>query len=223
MLRKFLLAPVMFFIVMGIIGVSSGQVAFARTTNTFASPDVTIKNKTATEQTLQKPQDGTKNAASSQEEAIKKGSAKTKKTHHRHRVNKKQAGQSSKKAHIAKCATKKKPAGKSVVAGNKHHHKINLAKHSGENAKHRHARASKPDHTIEAVSRTGLTPTEPIDLQLAKDAPDKSRQGLNDGELDEQTLKILKSAYSYIGTPYRYGGTTPDGFDCSGSRPLGIQ
>jgi cell wall-associated NlpC family hydrolase len=37
-----------------------------------------------------------------------------------------------------------------------------------------------------------------------------------EGQLDEQSLKILESAYSYLGIPYRWGGTTPSGFDCSG-------
>jgi uncharacterized cupredoxin-like copper-binding protein len=206
----------MFFIVMGLIGVGFGQTALARTTNTLTSPAATIKNKTASEQTLQKPIDDTKSPASSQKETIKNEPAKKKSPSARHGVNKKQAGQSSEKATIAKGATKKKPANKSVVAGKKHHQKINLAKHSGKNAKHRHARVSKPDHTIEAVSRTELTPGDPIDLWLAKDTPERLRKGLNDGELDEQTLKILESAYSYLGTPYRYGGTTPHGFDCSG-------
>jgi murein DD-endopeptidase len=216
MQSKFLLAPVMFFIVLGIIGVGVGQTALARTTNALTSPAAAIKNNTATEQTLQKPQGGTKSAESSQGETIKKGSAKTKKAGSRHGVNKKQAGQSSKKAHLAKGTTKKKPTDKSVVAGKKHHRKINLARHSGKNARHRHSRISSPDQTIETVSSTEPTPGDPIDLWLAKDAPDRFRKGLNDGELDEQTLKILESAYSYIGTPYRYGGTTPNGFDCSG-------
>ncbi len=216
MLRKILLAPVMFFIVMGLIGIGFGQTALARTTNTLTSPAATIKNKTATEQTLQKLIDGTKSPASSQKETITKRPAKKKSSSARHGINKNQAGQSSKKAQIAKGPAKKKPANKSVVVGKKHHQKNNLAKHSVKNAKNRHAKVSKPDHTIKAFSRTELTPGDPIDLWLAKDAPERLRQGLSNGELDEQTLKILESAYSYLGTPYRYGGTTPDGFDCSG-------
>ena len=28
--------------------------------------------------------------------------------------------------------------------------------------------------------------------------------------------EILRTAWSLLGTPYKFGGTTPDGFDCSG-------
>jgi cell wall-associated NlpC family hydrolase len=216
MLRKFLLAPVMFFVVIGIIGVGFGHTAFARTTNTLTSPVATIQNKNGTEQELQKSTESTKGTASSKKETITKRSVKKKSSSARHGMNKKHAGQSSKKSPVAKGATKKKSGSKSVVASNKHHQRINLAKHSRNNAKHRHAIASKPDNTPEAVSSTGLTPGDPIDLWLVKDAPERIRQGLNDGDIDDQTLKVLESAYSYLGTPYRYGGTTPHGFDCSG-------
>jgi len=30
------------------------------------------------------------------------------------------------------------------------------------------------------------------------------------------TVKILETAYNYLGVRYRYGGSTPEGFDCSG-------
>jgi len=28
--------------------------------------------------------------------------------------------------------------------------------------------------------------------------------------------EVIKTAHSLLGTPYKYGGTTPEGFDCSG-------
>jgi hypothetical protein len=58
--------------------------------------------------------------------------------------------------------------------------------------------------------------TQPSDLWLAKDSPEKYKQLVDESRLDELSLKVLESAYSYLGTPYRYGGSTPDGFDCSG-------
>ncbi len=33
---------------------------------------------------------------------------------------------------------------------------------------------------------------------------------------DEKRDKVLQTAFDLIGTPYRYGGSTPGGFDCSG-------
>lgn len=35
-------------------------------------------------------------------------------------------------------------------------------------------------------------------------------------QTNKKTEQIVNFSYKYIGTPYRYGGTTPRGFDCSG-------
>lgn len=220
MLKKFLPAPVIFFIVLGLItGAGFQKTAMARTTNTLATPALTVKKDISTEQSNQKQQIVNKSTKSDQKATIKKGPAKKKNVTAKHAVKKNKASHSDKKVRIAKKATKNNNSKKHVIAGNKSHKhkKTGLAKHPGKSSKHRLARRSKAKKVVEPIITTDQTPVDPVvDLWLAKDAPERFRQGTNDPELDELTLKILESAFSYLGTPYRYGGTTPGGFDCSG-------
>jgi cell wall-associated NlpC family hydrolase len=220
MLRKFLPAPVIFFIVLGLItGAGFQKTAMARTTSMLTTPALTGKKDTGTEQSTQKSQIVNKTIKSDQKTTIKKGPAKKKTITAKHAVKKNQASNSDKKAYIAKKATENNHSKKHVIAGNKGHKqkKAGLAKHPGKNTKHRIARRSGGKKVVEPLTSTGQTQDDPVvDLWLAKDAPERFRQGTNDHELDELTLKILESAFSYLGTPYRYGGTTPGGFDCSG-------
>ncbi len=185
---RFLLAPVIFMMVMGLIWADYGQAAQVPVTREMDTNAAAVSNDAAQEQPVQK----------------------------KHTKHLSQKAKTTKKTHIAKKTAKKKHTNESAGLGKKHHKKIRLAKHKGKTVKHRHAMISEEDNNIEAISCNDLAPKEPIDLWLAKDAPERFRQGSNDGELDELTMKILESAYSYLGAPYRYGGTTPDGFDCSG-------
>lgn len=61
-------------------------------------------------------------------------------------------------------------------------------------------------------------PVEEKDLVAIRVKP-KLEEGItSDGLLLKTglTQEVLLAAYSQVGTPYRYGGTTPQGFDCSG-------
>ena len=47
---------------------------------------------------------------------------------------------------------------------------------------------------------------------VSQSAADRAEVAINDGKAQS----ILKRAMGLLGTPYRWGGTSPDGFDCSG-------
>ena len=97
--------------------------------------------------------------------------------------------------------------------------KAHLHAHAKTRA-HAHLRASarslKPLARINHVADYDLPAPQPSELLLEKSCPGFDRRMANGIEPDGMTMKILESAYSCLGTPYRAGGTTPDGFDCSG-------
>jgi cell wall-associated NlpC family hydrolase len=78
-----------------------------------------------------------------------------------------------------------------------------------------HKLSSDMHANIRAVADNDVQNSSLPDLVMARESLERSML-MNEGHLDDRTLNVLESAFSYMGTPYVYGGTTPDGFDCSG-------
>ena len=52
--------------------------------------------------------------------------------------------------------------------------------------------------------------------RVAQTAPGTTAISVPKGSQQELRAQIVRNAEAMIGTPYRYGGSTPAGFDCSG-------
>ncbi|MCT4579834.1 MAG: C40 family peptidase [Flavobacteriales bacterium] len=70
------------------------------------------------------------------------------------------------------------------------------------------------------VSYDELTATQPnVSTPTPTNQPDETEQITTDNaanSIKKQQKAILKEANKHLGTPYKYGGITPKGFDCSG-------
>jgi cell wall-associated NlpC family hydrolase len=77
----------------------------------------------------------------------------------------------------------------------------------GSSKKHRKKKKKKKAKT-ELVNKSD-TSTSPLEKQ-------KEVQNSHSPQLSSKAEKVLNSAKSYLGTPYRYGGTSREGMDCSG-------
>jgi cell wall-associated NlpC family hydrolase len=73
--------------------------------------------------------------------------------------------------------------------------------------------------TVEAVkafqAKAGLTADGIVGVETYKKLMERDMPASRSG-VANLLRRIISTAYSYEGVPYYFGGTTPDGFDCSG-------
>ena len=74
---------------------------------------------------------------------------------------------------------------------------------------------------LSTVCAPALAQEVPADLRNATvvmdmDAEEIAPEGAQPATTGDRIQRVIKSALTLLGTPYRWGGTTTDGFDCSG-------
>ncbi len=186
-MRRSILGLLIGILAVGLVGMNFGQEAQARSTDKKIVKNVSAKKHAAAGKSTKKHAHGKKEA---------KAGLKAKDS----------GKKSSKKTRVSKHSHSNSP-------------KHRIAKHSRRHGPSLHGRTVSAGSSRRAETPTQLPPPQSSDLWLAKDLPDTYREMAQENENCERhslTRKILESAYSYLGRPYRYGGTTPHGFDCSG-------
>lgn len=197
MLRRSLLAPVICLIVMGFVGTSFSPLQ-ARTMEKNVKPSEMAREHR--EKQYSAPNRADVPAAY---RSADKAKAHKKKTD----------------APSVKKKSKPSASRKAAVHGKKSGSKKRIARHATKPLQRNIAVGSGSLQGTDSLSLPAISGQEPSDIWLAKDNPMAYRALRREelrGNLDKLTLNILHSAYRCLGIPYRYGGTTTAGFDCSG-------
>ena len=70
--------------------------------------------------------------------------------------------------------------------------------------------------TAEKKAKKAQKEKEKQDAIIAKSEKKKKEVVVKKSELNTKAINVVESAKGFLGTPYRYGGTSSNGLDCSG-------
>lgn len=98
------------------------------------------------------------------------------------------------------------------TASSHHHHKASEQQVASSRSHHRHSFSAK--HTVVASShRHHSAHSSEIKVATVHFSP---KHSVPEADRPAPANELVRTAYSYRGTPYRWGGDRPGGFDCSG-------